>query len=147
MRAQSQTGDDNFMYALGIWDQHSWPCVREVIAWMSPEGRANLALPSELLDDEVCTALVADAIPKLGGLDLLSNNGDRHHALPFIVDAAARVSTPYDIVNVWLMPLHTDQGHAITRGIRLAVSTAKQSMPMPHATLRTTGRWTCSGTA
>lgn len=46
----------------------------EVIKLIEAEGRTAVALPGDITDEKFCKSLVADAVKKLGGLDILVNN-------------------------------------------------------------------------
>src|ERR1043165_2167821 len=53
------------------------PDADEVVALIKAEGRKAVALPGDLRDEEFCKKLIADAVEKLGGLDILVCNAAR----------------------------------------------------------------------
>lgn len=62
------------------------PDAQEVIALMKKEGVKAIALPGDLRDEAFCRRLVADAVEKLGGLDILVSNAGRQQSHPSILD-------------------------------------------------------------
>jgi NAD(P)-dependent dehydrogenase (short-subunit alcohol dehydrogenase family) len=62
------------------------PDAAEVIALIRAEGRKAIALPGDLRDENFCKALVADALHKLGGLDILVSNAGRQQAHESMLD-------------------------------------------------------------
>src|SRR3954468_19786361 len=47
------------------------PDAKEVVELIKAEGRKAVALPGDLRDEEFCKKLIADAVERLGGLDIL----------------------------------------------------------------------------
>jgi NAD(P)-dependent dehydrogenase (short-subunit alcohol dehydrogenase family) len=62
------------------------PDAREVIALIEAEGRVGVAVPGDLRDEAFCKDLVARAISRLGGLDILVSNAGRQQAHDSILD-------------------------------------------------------------
>lgn len=62
------------------------PDAREVIALIEAEGRKGIALPGDIREEAFCKQLVEDAVPQLGGLDILVNNAARQQARASITD-------------------------------------------------------------
>ncbi|MDP8985764.1 MAG: SDR family oxidoreductase [Pseudomonadota bacterium] len=62
------------------------PDAREVIRLIKDAGRTGVALPGDLRDRAFCQRLVADAVQKLGGLDIVVANAGRQQAKPSILD-------------------------------------------------------------
>ena len=62
------------------------PDAREVIQLIKDAGRMGVALPGDLRDRAFCQRLVADAVQKLGGLDIVVSNAGRQQAKPSILD-------------------------------------------------------------
>jgi NAD(P)-dependent dehydrogenase (short-subunit alcohol dehydrogenase family) len=62
------------------------PDAREVIDLIRAEGRNGVALPGDLRDEAFCSKLVADAVDKLGGLDIVVNNAGRQQTHASILD-------------------------------------------------------------
>jgi NAD(P)-dependent dehydrogenase (short-subunit alcohol dehydrogenase family) len=65
----------------------------EVIALIEAEGRAAVALPGDVTDEEWCRTLVAQAVEKLGGLDILVVNAGRQQTRP---DVSELTSDDFD---------------------------------------------------
>jgi hypothetical protein len=57
-----------------------------VVALIEQAGRRAVALPGDLRDATFCRRLVADAVERLGGLDVLVNNAGRQAAFKSITD-------------------------------------------------------------
>ena len=55
------------------------PDAREVVQLIRAEGRNAVALPGDIRVEAFCRKLVADAVSRLGGLDILVNNAARQH--------------------------------------------------------------------
>lgn len=53
------------------------PDAREVIELIEKEGRVAVALPGDIRDEALCSRIVAEAVQRLGGLDILVNNAAR----------------------------------------------------------------------
>src|ERR1043166_7382408 len=53
------------------------PDADEVVAMIKQAGRVGVAIPGDLRDEAFCLQLVAQAVERLGGLDILVNNADR----------------------------------------------------------------------
>jgi len=62
------------------------PDADEVIALIEAEGRTCAAIPGDLRDADFCERLVAEAVDKLGGLDILVNNAARQQQADSITD-------------------------------------------------------------
>jgi NAD(P)-dependent dehydrogenase (short-subunit alcohol dehydrogenase family) len=62
------------------------PDAREVIDLIRAEGRTAVAIPGDLRDEEFCRKLVAEAVSKLGGLDIIVNNAGRQQSHQSITD-------------------------------------------------------------
>jgi NAD(P)-dependent dehydrogenase (short-subunit alcohol dehydrogenase family) len=62
------------------------PDAREVIQLIKDAGRTGVPLPGDLRDREFCRRLVADAIQKLGGLDIVVCNAGRQQSKASILD-------------------------------------------------------------
>ena len=61
---------------------------REVIALIEQAGRKGVALPGDLRDRTFCQRLVADAVQKMGGLDIVVCNAGRQQSRPSILDVS-----------------------------------------------------------
>jgi NAD(P)-dependent dehydrogenase (short-subunit alcohol dehydrogenase family) len=59
---------------------------REVIQLIKQAGRVAVAIPGDLRDEAFCQRLVAEAVQKLGGLDILVCNAGRQQSKPSIAD-------------------------------------------------------------
>ena len=59
---------------------------KEVVALVEEAGRRAVAVPGDLRDEQMCTALVAKAVEELGGLDILVNNAGKQQAVEDIAD-------------------------------------------------------------
>jgi NAD(P)-dependent dehydrogenase (short-subunit alcohol dehydrogenase family) len=62
------------------------PDAREVIELIEAAGRAGVGIPGDLRDEAFCRALVAEAIEKLNGLDIVVCNAARQISRPSILD-------------------------------------------------------------
>jgi NAD(P)-dependent dehydrogenase (short-subunit alcohol dehydrogenase family) len=62
------------------------PDASEVIAQIRNAGRRAVALPGDIRSEEFCNRLVATAVNRLGGLDILVNNAARQHSHDAIAD-------------------------------------------------------------
>jgi NAD(P)-dependent dehydrogenase (short-subunit alcohol dehydrogenase family) len=62
------------------------PDAREVVQLVRAAGRNAVALPGDIRDEAFCRKLVADAVSRLGGLDILVNNAARQHSHPSIAE-------------------------------------------------------------
>ncbi|MBV9234023.1 MAG: SDR family oxidoreductase [Candidatus Eremiobacteraeota bacterium] len=60
------------------------PDAREVVEEIETAGRNAAALPGDIRSEEFCNRLVADAVARLGGLDILVNNAARQKAFESI---------------------------------------------------------------
>src|SRR4051812_3276195 len=58
----------------------------EVIKLISAEKRIGASIPGDLRDEAFCEHLVAEAVAKLGGLDILVSNAGRQQARASILD-------------------------------------------------------------
>src|ERR1700754_3189146 len=65
------------------------PDAQDVIALMKEAGRKAIALPGDLRDEAFCKQLVADAVNKLGGLDIVVCNAGRQQARASILDLSS----------------------------------------------------------
>lgn len=62
------------------------PDAREVIQLIKEAGRAAFGIPGDLRDEQFCKKLVAEAIQRLGGLDIVVCNAGRQQAKSSILD-------------------------------------------------------------
>jgi NAD(P)-dependent dehydrogenase (short-subunit alcohol dehydrogenase family) len=62
------------------------PDAREVIQLIKDAGRAGFPIPGDLREEAFCRHLVADAVQKLGGLDIVVCNAGRQQSKPSILD-------------------------------------------------------------
>jgi NAD(P)-dependent dehydrogenase (short-subunit alcohol dehydrogenase family) len=62
------------------------PDAREVIRLITDAGRAGVPIPGDLRDRAFCQQLVAEAIQKLGGLDIVVCNAGRQQSQASILD-------------------------------------------------------------
>ncbi|MGN6514954.1 MAG: SDR family oxidoreductase [Rhizomicrobium sp.] len=62
---------------------------REVIRLIEEDGRKGVAIPGDLRDEQFCKNLVAKAVEKLGGLDIVVSNAARQQANPSILDISS----------------------------------------------------------
>lgn len=62
------------------------PDAREVVQLIEQAGRKAYPLPGDIRDEAFCKKLVADAVDKLGSLDILVNNAAKQHAADSIED-------------------------------------------------------------
>jgi NAD(P)-dependent dehydrogenase (short-subunit alcohol dehydrogenase family) len=62
------------------------PDATEVIQLIKEAGRTGVAIPGDLRDEAFCQRLVAQAVEKLGGLDIVVCNAGRQQARPSILD-------------------------------------------------------------
>lgn len=62
------------------------PDAQEVIALIKEAGRKGIALPGDLREEAFCQKLVADAVSRLAGLDILVCNAGRQQARESILD-------------------------------------------------------------
>jgi NAD(P)-dependent dehydrogenase (short-subunit alcohol dehydrogenase family) len=65
------------------------PDAQEVIALIKAEGRNAVAIPGDLREEAFCRQLVADAVQKLGGLDILVSNAGRQQTHASILDISS----------------------------------------------------------
>ena len=59
---------------------------KEVIALIKAEGRNAVAIPGDLRSEKFCVELIAKAVEKLGGLDILVSNAGRQQQAESILD-------------------------------------------------------------
>jgi NAD(P)-dependent dehydrogenase (short-subunit alcohol dehydrogenase family) len=62
------------------------PDAREVIELIQDERRKGVAIPGDLREEAFCQRLVAEAVEKLGGLDIVVCNAGRQHSRASILD-------------------------------------------------------------
>ncbi len=62
------------------------PDAREVIQLIESAGRKGVPIPGDLRHEEFCRRLVAEALQKLGGIDILVSNAGRQQSKPSILD-------------------------------------------------------------
>jgi NAD(P)-dependent dehydrogenase (short-subunit alcohol dehydrogenase family) len=62
------------------------PDAREVIRLIKEAGRNGVPIPGDLRDKVFCQRLVAEAVQKLGGLDIVVCNAGRQHSRASILD-------------------------------------------------------------
>jgi NAD(P)-dependent dehydrogenase (short-subunit alcohol dehydrogenase family) len=65
------------------------PDAHEVIQLIKEAGRNGVALPGDLREEAFCQRLVAEAIQKLGGLDIVVCNAGRQQSKPSILDISS----------------------------------------------------------
>jgi NAD(P)-dependent dehydrogenase (short-subunit alcohol dehydrogenase family) len=65
------------------------PDAREVIELIQEEGRKGVAIPGDLREEAFCQRLVAEAVEKLGGLDIVVCNAGRQHSRASILDISS----------------------------------------------------------
>ena len=92
----------------------------EVVALIEQAGRTAAAIPGDLTDEDFCIRLVAEAVEKLGGLDIVVNNAARQQQVDSILDITSEsfdatmktnVYAPFWITRAALP--HLDAGDAI----------------------------------
>jgi NAD(P)-dependent dehydrogenase (short-subunit alcohol dehydrogenase family) len=59
---------------------------QEVVALIEKAGRKAVAVPGDLVDESYCTSLVATAVDRLGGLDILVNVGGKQQTAESLTD-------------------------------------------------------------
>ncbi|MBV8909265.1 MAG: SDR family oxidoreductase [Gammaproteobacteria bacterium] len=64
------------------------PDAREVVQLIAQAGRKAAAIPGDLRDRDFCRRLVAEAVQKLGGLDIVVCNAGRQQSKPSILDVS-----------------------------------------------------------
>jgi NAD(P)-dependent dehydrogenase (short-subunit alcohol dehydrogenase family) len=62
------------------------PDAREVIELIEDAGRKGVSIPGDLRQETFCERLVAEALTKLGGLDIVVCNAARQQSKPSILD-------------------------------------------------------------
>ena len=62
------------------------PDAAEVVKLIEAEGRRAVPLPGDIRDEAFCKKLVADAVDKLGGLDILVSNAGMQQSQDSIMD-------------------------------------------------------------
>jgi NAD(P)-dependent dehydrogenase (short-subunit alcohol dehydrogenase family) len=65
------------------------PDAQEVIHLIQQAGRKGVAIPGDLRDEAFCKKLVAEAVEKLGGLDIVVSNAGRQQARQSILDVSS----------------------------------------------------------
>ena len=65
------------------------PDADEIIALIKDAGRRAVAIPGDLRDESFCKKLIADAVERLGGLDILVCNAARQQARQSILDISS----------------------------------------------------------
>ena len=65
------------------------PDAREVIGLIQEEGRKGVAIPGDLREEAFCQRLVAEAVEKLGGLDIVVCNAGRQQSRASILDISS----------------------------------------------------------
>src|ERR1700736_601989 len=65
------------------------PDAREVIQLIKDAGRTGVAIPGDLRDQAFCQRMVAEAVQKLGGLDIVICNAGRQQSRASILDITA----------------------------------------------------------
>jgi NAD(P)-dependent dehydrogenase (short-subunit alcohol dehydrogenase family) len=65
------------------------PDAKEVIELIQQAGRKGVAIPGDLRDEGFCKKLVAEAVQKLGGLDIVVNNAGRQQTRASILDLSS----------------------------------------------------------
>jgi NAD(P)-dependent dehydrogenase (short-subunit alcohol dehydrogenase family) len=96
------------------------PDADEVCELVRAEGRVIAGIPGDLRDEEFCKRLVADAVAKLGGLDIVVNNAARQQQADSLTDISTadfdatiktNIYAPFWITRAALE--HLDAGDAI----------------------------------
>lgn len=64
------------------------PDAVEVIELIEAEGRKGVSIPGDLRDEAFCQRMVAQAVQKLGGLDIVVCNAARQQTRPSILDVS-----------------------------------------------------------
>ena len=59
---------------------------RDVIELIKAEGKKAIAIPGDLREESFCKKLVAEAVDKLGGLDIVVNNAGRQQTHESVLD-------------------------------------------------------------
>ena len=67
---------------------HEEADAREVLDLIKAEGRIGAGIPGDLRDESFCRNLVAQAVEKLGGLDIVVNNAARQQTRASILDVS-----------------------------------------------------------
>ncbi len=62
------------------------PDARDVVALIEKEGRKAIAIPGDLREEAFCQELIATAVDRLGGLDILVSNAGRQQSHDSILD-------------------------------------------------------------
>ncbi len=62
------------------------PDAQEVVQLVRAAGRKAVALPGDIRSEDFCRRLVADAVQRLGGLDILVNNAARQQSHESLAD-------------------------------------------------------------
>jgi hypothetical protein len=62
------------------------PDAREVLQLIKEAGRTGVGIPGDLREEAFCQRLVAEAVKKLGGLDIVVCNAGRQQSKPSILD-------------------------------------------------------------
>ena len=65
------------------------PDAREVMGLIQEEGRKGVAIPGDLREEAFCQRLVAEAVEKLGGLDIVVCNAGRQQSRASILDISS----------------------------------------------------------
>jgi NAD(P)-dependent dehydrogenase (short-subunit alcohol dehydrogenase family) len=65
------------------------PDAKEVIELIQQAGRKGVAIPGDLRDEAFCKKLVAEAVEKLGGLDIVVSNAGRQQTRKSILDISS----------------------------------------------------------
>jgi len=79
------------------------PDAKEVVVLIRAEGRKAFALPGDIRDEKFCQNFVADAVKRLGGLDILVNNAARQQSQPSIADLTTEQFDATFKTNVYAM--------------------------------------------
>ena len=59
---------------------------QEVVALIEKEGRTAVAVPGDVTDETYCEELIATAVERLGGIDVLANIAGKQQNVPAIAD-------------------------------------------------------------
>jgi len=76
---------------------------QEVVQLVEKAGRTSVAVPGDLKDEDYCTGLVATAVERLGGLDLLVNVAGMQQQVPEIADLTTEQFDATFRTNVYAM--------------------------------------------
>lgn len=79
------------------------PDARQVVEYIQKAGRKAFPLPGDLTSEKFCRHLVASAVQKLGGLDILVSNAGKQHSVERIEDLSSEQFDATFKTNVYAM--------------------------------------------